>query len=165
MCLKGTSPSPTVHFDFPRPLVRTSATISSEGRYFNLMGWFFSASRMKWYLMSICLVLEWWTGLCANFAAPWLSFHIVTLALELNPSSFKKLIRWMASFVTSVIAIYSASVDESATVRCFLDSQEIAAPPRIKMDSVYDFLSVASLPQSASTYPMSSFPFLSNTRP
>lgn len=57
------------------------------------------------------------------------------------------------SLAASVNVMYSVSVEESATVRCFLDSQLIAAPLSLKMNPVYDLRSTGHPAQSASTNP------------
>ena len=59
----------------------------------------------------------------------------------------------MASLQDSVHAIYSASVDDKATVGCFLDFQVIAAFPRIKAYPDVDFRVLISLAQSESQQP------------
>lgn len=64
----------------------------------------------------------------------------------------------MASLAASLRAVYSASVDERATVLCFRDSHDIAALANMKTDPVYDLRSRPQLPQSASAYPTSAFP-------
>ena len=50
-----------------------------------------------------------------------------------NPSSSKRFFSQQASHPASDKATYSASVDESAIVVCFLDFQVIATPEALKM--------------------------------
>jgi len=61
----------------------------------------------------------------------------------------------MASFAASLRAMYSASVVDSAAVRCLRDSQLTGPPARINVKPVYDLLSVMQFAQSASTNPRS----------
>ena len=50
----------------------------------------------------------------------------------------------MASFVPSVSAIYSASVEDSATIVYFLLFQVMGVSPNLKIYPVLDFLSYES---------------------
>ena len=58
----------------------------------------------------------------------------------------------IASWAAHAAATYSASVDESETVVCFLDDQLIAAPDSIAVYPEIDFQSLGSLAQSALQY-------------
>ena len=71
-----------------------------------------------------------------------------------NPTSCKNLCRCVASFATSIRIIYSASVLDNTTVRCFLASR-LAAPCASTKTAVYDFQFSARPAQSASTKPFS----------
>src|SRR5947208_16397158 len=70
-----------------------------------------------------------------------------------------------SSFAACTRAIYSASVDDSATVDCFLDFQQIAAPAKRNIYPETDFLS-SPAPQSASENASKTSPLLPlNVRP
>jgi len=56
------------------------------------------------------------------------------------------------SLVVDVMARYSASVDDSETIDCFLLFQEIRESPKKIQNPVTDLRSVGSLPWSASEY-------------
>ena len=81
--------------------------------------------------MLMCFVLEWKTGLTANFCADWLSLKMVILDRCLKPNSSIQVVKYMPSFADSVRLMYSASVDDKATVFCFLEHQEIADPESV----------------------------------
>lgn len=59
-----------------------------------------------------------------------------------------------ASLAASVMAMYSASVEDKTTVRFLRDSHVIAAPLRMNTDPVYDRRSMVQLAQLASTKPL-----------
>ena len=86
-------------------------------------------SLIKWCLMSICLVLEWWTGFLVKLIAPVLSQKIDTLS-NFNPKSqrvyFIQRI-WAQQLAT---AIYSAFVVDKATEFCFLLNKKTNELPR-----------------------------------
>ena len=83
-----------------------------------------------------------------------LSLNKVTLVRLRQPSFFKTFMQKVASLASSERHMYSASVDERATVRCFLLHQDITPPDRIKAYPVYDLRSNSQLPQSASAIPI-----------
>lgn len=53
---------------------------------------------------------------------------VVVFARSSNPSSVGKVPRKMDSIMASATAMYSASVVDEDSVRCFCNSHEIAAP-------------------------------------
>src|SRR5271169_3072689 len=65
----------------------------------------------------------------------------------------------MDSFAACVRAMYSDSVEERATVGCFLAAHEIAPPHKVKIYPPIDFLS-SPPPQFASLYPSKTSPLL-----
>src|SRR5579859_2431609 len=69
----------------------------------------------------------------------------------------------MDSFTACVMAMYSDSVDDNATVGCFFDVQEIVPPPSVNTYPPTDFLSVPP-PQFASVYPSNTNPSLPSKR-
>ncbi|XP_073138895.1 putative disease resistance protein RGA3 [Henckelia pumila] len=74
------------------------------------------------------------------------------------PSSRTDLMKWndlnhIISLLASVTATYSASVVESATIFCNLDTQLTAVPPNVNTYPVVLFLPSRSPPMSASTKP------------
>src|SRR3954452_8718863 len=101
----------------------------------------------------MCFVLAWWTGFFASAIADWLSSKMVVASLLWKPSSLRKVRSQMASFVACVRAIYSASVDDSATVAWRLLLQLTTPPETRKMYPDVERRESKSLPQFASEYP------------
>ena len=150
------NPSSDIHYVcliIVRDFLRISAVIFSVGTCTTDISLSRTALRTKWWRMSMCFNREWKIEFSERNFAPWLSQNIVPSYRWSNPSSFINLLRKMASFVASDKAIYSASVDDSATVFCFCDFQEIAAPPSLYTYPVYDRRSLGHPAQSSSTYP------------
>ena len=80
-------------------------------------------SRTKWCCISMCFVCAWCIGFFANSIHPLLSSKITVAPLCRCSSSDNNWWSQMASLVACVAAIYSASVDESATVGWHFDCQ------------------------------------------
>ncbi len=138
-------------------LVRTSATMCSVGQYSNQTSPFSTRSQTKWCCTLMCFVRAWWVGFLVNDIAPWLSHRITIIFFSsMYPKSIINFVIHMASFVTCVFAMYSASVVDNAIVGCRLLLQEMAPPPIMKTNPVVDLLSSRSPPQSASQYPRTS---------
>src|SRR5229473_2033261 len=83
---------------------------------------------------------------------PLLSPRIMVGKVCLNPSSLNRFLSHQASCAASDKAIYSASVDDSAVIDCFLECQVIAPLAIMKMYLVVDFCS-SEFANAASTYP------------
>jgi hypothetical protein len=80
-------------------------------------------------------------------------------------SSFNKFLNHIAWVVAFELAIYSASIDDRATVGCFLDDHTTAPPPNKKTYPDTDLQSINDEPQFASEKPetyMSACPFKSS---
>jgi len=99
------------------PLVNMSAGFLLPQTFSSINCSLSSNCRMKWYLIWICLVLEWNAGFLARKIALWLSLYRVPFPFIL-PNSFKKLCSHTISFADSETATYSASVVEKATIFC-----------------------------------------------
>ena len=118
------------NFILQRALVKMSASWFSVR--INTISMFLSSihCRMKWYLLSICLVRLWWTGFLLNVIADWLSTISFT---PFCSSCFNSLISrfiqraWHAA---PVAAMYSASHEDRATMLCFCEDQLIAISPK-----------------------------------
>ena len=111
-----------------RFLVRTSEKFSLVGICTNSTERSSRHWRMKWCLMSMCLVRLWWTGFKARSIDPLLSTCIDRGDCCLNPSSEKRVRSQIPCLEASEMAMYSASVEERATVGCFLDAQQMLPP-------------------------------------
>lgn len=86
----------------------------------------------------------------ADVLSPYID--IWSIWLRLPKISLWRFRNQIASCVVADIAIYSASVVDSATVGCFLEFQVIARPCNKKTYPVTDRLSTASPAQSASAH-------------
>src|SRR5258707_1895522 len=101
--------------------------------------------------MSMCFEQCSCAGLEAKNIAPWLSPHkaisLISKFSSLNNDSMHTI-----CLVVSLRHMYSASVEDNATVFCFLETQLTAPPASFIMFPVTDFLLMGSLAQSASAY-------------
>ena len=112
-------------------------------------------SLIWWYRMSICLDLQWNTGLTESLMQPWLSqFITVGSKCELNNPTRIFLIH-IASHAVKLATIFSAYAELSATDLCFLLYQETTIDPILKIPPDVLFLSVGLLAQSLSVKPHS----------
>jgi hypothetical protein len=64
-----------------KPLVNPSASCSLVGIYPTFSLLLLIHSLIKWYIISICLVLLWNSGFSASFKDPWLSTNIIGVVL------------------------------------------------------------------------------------
>ena len=78
----------------------------------------------------MCLVREWNFGLLHKAIAPWLSSCITVGCSYVKFISFSNERSHSASCNAKLAAIYSASVDDRATIGCFLLVQLINPPHR-----------------------------------
>src|ERR1700761_4822750 len=69
------------------------------------------------------------------------------------------------SRTASIVALYSASIDERDMLRCFRDFQDIGAPATVSRNPVIDLRSSRSWAQSESEYERSPVPSRRNTMP
>src|SRR5258708_36809958 len=90
-------------------------------------------------------------GLEARNIAPWLSPHkaisLISKFSSLNNDSIQTI-----CLVESLRHMYSASVEDNATVFCFLETQLTAPPASFMMFPVTDFQLMGSLAHSPSAY-------------
>ena len=106
-----------------------SASCFSVLRWLNAISPLASWSHKKWCLMSMCLVLEWFTGLFASLIALSLS-HKSRILLNLQPKSLK-VNRIQSSCAQQVpAATYSALAVDRATEFYFLELQDTKDRPR-----------------------------------
>ena len=117
------------NLDSSRGLVKISAN------YFSVLTWQISISPLvswslrKWCRMSIWMVLEWLTGLFANFMALLLS-HKSGISVKQHPKSWRVCLLQSCWAQHALAAIYSASMVERATQFCFLELQDTKDCPR-----------------------------------
>ena len=136
---------------FLRLLVNGSATWLAEEIFVISTSLLCMISHIKWNLRSMCFVLLWALSSTTFAIAPLLSQWIVMGdSIEgTTPSSWMNL----RIHTTSLVAIYSDSVVESAVVSCLQLLQLIAPFPRVKINLEIDFLSSISDWKSESVYP------------
>ena len=90
-------------------------------------------SRIQWCLTSMCFLRRWNSGFAVSRMAPLLSAFRLTGWLDsLYPKAAKNRAIHKASFSASVVAIYSSSVEERATVACCFDWWDTGPPKRRK---------------------------------
>ena len=129
-------------------LVSTSASWWEVGIGFNSTSPDLTRSCTKWCWMSMCFVLAWCMGFLASPIHLWLSLWITVAPFCGWPMSASKHRSQMASFVACVAAMYSASVEDRATVTCHLDDQLTGHPLTRNVYPVVDLWSLWSPPQS-----------------
>jgi hypothetical protein len=123
------SPRKRVKVAWSRGLVKISASWSCVGTWIKAIFRFSMLSLRKWYLTSMCLVLEWSTGFFATLMALVLSHWSETWVY----SSPKSLIvyeiqrSWEQHLAA---ATYSASVVDWATLDCLREDQDTKEEPK-----------------------------------
>ena len=134
-------------------LSQQSATCYSVGTYLSLIAPFWTMSRMKWYLTSICFDLSWNTGFYVILIQIWLSQRKLVTSI----SSLNKLANnfWShtASLQVEQAAMYYSFVMLSEILVYFLLNHEIMLDPKLKQQPELLFLSLALPSQYESVYP------------
>ena len=102
----------------------TDQTRSFQFNYEYIITW----SLMKWWFISICLVLEWCIGFFVKFIALVLS-HNNGIWDNLRPKSLSCCLIHKLYVQQLPIVMYSASVVDRATQDCFLLCHEIKLDP------------------------------------
>ncbi len=119
-------------------------------------------SRIRWCSTSICFVRRWNSGFAVSRIAPLLSAISPTGWLRsLYSRAVENLAIYQAFFPASVIAIYSVSIEERATVACCFDWWDTGPPERRKANPPVDFRPSLSSAQLESVY-LTSSSFASN---
>ncbi len=113
-------------------------------------------SLIKWYLTLTCFVAAWLMGFRARRSAAWLSMYNLVDPGVPSWSSERSQHSQTSSLDASAAAIYSACVEEVATVLCCLDAQETVPPEYKKVYPEIKWWLRQLLAQSTSVYPMSS---------
>jgi len=121
------------HF-FDNALVSTSVTIFFVEQYSNMTLPFSTHFWTKWCWTLMCFVQTFCVGLFVNDITPWLS-HQITIPffsfMYLN--SFMNFVIHMASLITCVLAMYSASViDKMIMSYCCYSKKWFHFPSRIQ---------------------------------
>ena len=104
------------NLSFGSGLVNMSAYCSSVKMYCSRNKFSSNFSLMKWYLISMCLVLLWNSGFFTSRIALWLSTYKVGCSLvALMQISLSSLLIQTKPLTASLAEIYSASVDDNDT--------------------------------------------------
>jgi hypothetical protein len=135
-------------------LVRISASCFSVGTWMRSMFRFSTLSLRKWYLTSMCLVLEWSTGFLATLMALVLS-HMRGTWEHSSPKSLSVYVIQSSWEQQLAATIYSASVINWATLNYLREDQETSEEPRNWQVPEVDFLSTRHPAKSASEKPRS----------
>jgi hypothetical protein len=157
------SPRKRVKVAWSRGLVKISASWSCVGTWIKAT-FPFSTFSQKWYLTSMCLVLEWSTGFFATLMALVLSHWSGTWVYS-SPKSLMVYViqRTLEQQLTS--AMYSASVVDWATLNYLREDQDTKKDPKNWQVPEVDFLSVTTPLEIISYYrPNHSFWSLSDNK-
>jgi hypothetical protein len=146
------SPRKRVKVAWSRGLVKISASWSCVGTWIKAIFPFSTLSLRKWYLSSMCLVLEWSTGFFAtlmvlvlsHWSGTWVYFSLKSLMVYVIQRSWEQQL---------AAAMYSASVVDWATLDCLRDDQDTKEDPKNCQVPEVDFLSNRHPAKSASGKP------------
>jgi hypothetical protein len=142
ICYKGAPTHPTqeikhtpssrrkrVKVAWSRGLMKISASWSCVGTWIKGIFHFSMLSLRKWYLTSMCLVLEWSIGFFATLMALVLS-HWSGIWVYSSPKSLMVYEIQRSWEQQLVAATYSASVVDWATLDCLQEDQDIKEEPK-----------------------------------
>ena len=101
---------------FVSGFVKTSASCLSVNMYWTSIKPSWIYSQIEWIRTLMCLVLLWCTGLYERSIAPWKSSYIAVGVVNVIPRSRKSCLSQITSSQIPDSPIYSASIDEFATV-------------------------------------------------
>jgi hypothetical protein len=123
------SPRKRVKVVWSRGWVKVSASWSCVGTWIKAIFPFSMLSLTKWYLTSMCLVLEWSTGFFATLMALVLSHWCGTWVYSSPKSLMVYLIQrsWEQQLAA---ATYSASVVDWVTLDCLREDQDTKEDPK-----------------------------------
>jgi hypothetical protein len=146
------SPRKRVKVAWSRGLVNISASWSCVGTWIKAIFPFSMLSLRKWYLTSMCLVLEWSTGFFETLMALVLSHWSGTWVYSSPKSLMVHVIQrsWEQQLAA---ATYSALVVDWATLDYLREDQDTKEDPKNWQVPEVDFLSNRHLAKSASERP------------
>jgi hypothetical protein len=134
------SPRKRVKVAWSRGLVKISASWSYVGTWIKTIFPFSTLSLRKWYLISMCLVLEWSTGFFATLMALVLSHWSGTWVYS-SPKSLMVYVIQRILEQQLAAATYSASVVDWAILDCLREDQDTKEEPKNWQVPEVDFLS------------------------
>jgi hypothetical protein len=148
------SPRKRVKVAWSRGLVKMSASSSCVGTWIKAIFPFSTLSLRKWYLTSMCFVLEWSTGFFATLMALVLSHWSGTWVYS-SPKSLMVYEIQRSWEQQLAAATYSASVVDWETLDCLQEDQYTKEELKNWQVPEVDFLSNRHLAKSASEKPWS----------
>ena len=113
-----------------RGLVRRSTSWSWLWTWWTFSMPFWAISRTKCRSIWMCFIRECWMGLRLSWVAPKLSQSNIGGEFRDRLSSWNRDNNQMVSEAAFARALYSASVDDLATTRCYFELQDIGLEPR-----------------------------------
>jgi hypothetical protein len=143
------SPCNRVKVAWSRGLVKISASWSCVGTWIKVIFPFSTLSLRKWYLTSMCLVLELSTGFFATLMALVLSRWSGTWVYS-SPKSLMVYVIHRSWEQQQATETYSASVVDWATLDCLQEDQDTKEDPKNWPVPEVDFLSNRHPAKSAS---------------
>jgi hypothetical protein len=143
------SPRKRANVTWSKGLVRICTSYFFVGTWMRSMFPFSALSLRKWYLTSMCLVLEWSTGFLATLMALVLS-HMRGTWEHSSPKSLSVYVIQSSWEQELAAATYSASVVDWATLDCLREDQETSEEPKNWQVTEVDFLSTRHPAKSAS---------------
>jgi hypothetical protein len=135
-------------------LVRISTSCFSVGTWMRFMFPFSTLSLRKWYLTSMCLVLEWSTGFLATLMALVIS-HMRGTWEHSSPKPLSVYVIQSSCEQQLAAATYSASVIDWATLDYLREDQETSEDPKNWQVPKVDFQSTRHPAKSTSKKPRS----------
>jgi hypothetical protein len=148
------SPRKRVKVAWSRGLVKISSSWSCVGTWIKVIFPFSMLSLRKWYLTSMCFILEWSTGFFATLMALVLSHWNGTWVYS-SPKSLMVYVIQRSWEQQLAAATYSASAVDWATLDCLREDQDTKEDPKNWQVLEVDFLSNRHLAKSASEKPWS----------
>jgi hypothetical protein len=148
------SPRKRANVAWYKGLVRISASYFSVGTWMRSMFPYSTLSIRKWYLTSMCLVLEWSTGFLATLTALVLS-HMRGTWEHSSPKSLNVYVIQSSYEQQLATWTYSASLVDWATLDCLREDQETSEDPKNWQVPGVDLLSTRHPAKSASEKPRS----------
>jgi hypothetical protein len=143
------TPRKRANVAWSKGLVRISASCFSVGTWMRSMFPFSTLSLKKWYLTSMCLVLEWSTGFLATLMVLVLS-HMRGTWEHSSPKSLSVYVIQSSWEQQLGAATYSAFVVDWATLDYLREDQETSKEPKNWQVPEVDFLSTRHPAKSAS---------------
>ena len=139
---------------FPKGFVNGFAKWFSDLQNSTLISLLYINSRIKWYLVSICLLLLWKTWFLDSAMDDLLSQKNWVGSSCSCCNSERVLLIHKVWHATVVATTYSASVEDNVTMGCFFESRATDPNPKLNTYPYVLFLSSIEPTKSLSVYPI-----------